>query len=66
MIKFRFDGKRVKHNLVDLIAIMKFSNDEIVDLTMYHLKLSRWWEFYYNSNQPAEVVRVCFPENKDK
>jgi hypothetical protein len=66
MIKFRFEGKKVKHNLVEIIADTKLLNSEVVALTMYHLKLLRWWEFYYNSNQPTEVFRVCFPESEEK
>jgi hypothetical protein len=56
MVKFQFKGKKVTHNAHELILENKLSVDEVCEFVNYYSKLCRWWEFYYNSNQPVEII----------
>jgi len=57
MVKFSFKGSKVTHNANQQILKNKLTIDEICDLVSYHSKLSIWWEYNYNSNQPVKVIR---------
>lgn len=58
MVRFQFKGKQVTHDAHELILKNKLSVNEVCDLVIYHSSLSRWWEFYYNSNQPRQVKNI--------
>ena len=58
MVSFKFKGKNVTHNANELILESKLSVDEVCELVSYYSRLSRWWEFYYNSNQPVEIIQM--------
>ncbi len=60
MIKFKLSSKGVEHNLMDLFPNHGMSPDEICDFVTYHSKLSRWWKYKYNSEQPVEIIRLSF------
>ena len=57
-VKFKLssDGS-LSHNLMDIIPGRKLSTDEVVDLAIYQSRLSGWWRYKYNSDQPTEIIR---------
>jgi hypothetical protein len=58
--RFRFKGNKIEHNLIDIFPHHVMTPDELVNFVKYHTMLKRWWEVYYNSNQPVEIIQFKF------
>ena len=58
MIKFTLKSDGIKSNIHDLILKGSITNSGVVDAFTYQLKLSRWWEYKYNSDQPRKITNI--------
>ena len=56
MFRFTLKSDGIKSNLNELILTGKLSNNDLVDAVTYQYKLSRWWKYKYNSDQPVEII----------